>query len=158
MPKIPLSPEVLAELKRRGWKGTIEEWAAEQLGVKKEGLHCSFGVFLEEGSILLGAFKDDVYKGIIKDGAIRIDGEGISSVNRRKSFETMTNAASAITGNEEKNTTSGWEFWTHVRAPRSKNLTFLLSLRDDFDELVRLGKASRSPDALESLMGKIRKE
>lgn len=157
MPKINVSPEILEKLKELNMD--LDQWAREQLRIKKEeGLRCKFGVVLPEGSILLGSFKDDVYKARVTDGALKLEGEGLSAAVLRKSFPNITAAASAITENPVK-TTSGWEFWTHVRYPGWKELTFLLGERDDFEELMtKARRAVKHPGELEQLMSKIREE
>lgn len=156
MPKINVSPEILEKLEKLNMN--LDDWAREQLQIKNEGLRCSFGVFLPEGSILLGSFKDDVYKARVTDGALKLEGEGLSAATRRKSFPDITSAASAITENP-KNTTSGWEFWTHVRYPGFKELTFLLGEREDIEELMKSARRSvKHPGELEQLMSKMGKE
>jgi hypothetical protein len=92
-----ISPLVQKRLKEMNL--TAEEVIRKALEIKAEGLATSEGVFFPEGTAFLAWYKERAHWGIVRDGAIEIDG---------KSFNSVSGAAASITG---RPTTNGWDFW-----------------------------------------------
>lgn len=96
--RFELSPAVQKELKRLDL--TADEELRKHLNIKAQGFDAGYGVIFPEGTRFLCWYKDRPYWGIVKDGALVIDGKPYGSVSA---------AAEAVTG---RHTQNGWDFWT----------------------------------------------
>lgn len=108
-----ISPTVQQKLKELNL--TADEVLRKALNIKAEGLTAE-GIAFPEGTIFLTCYKDEVYSGKVKDGAIELQGERFTSVSA---------AAAKITG---RPTTNGWAFWT-VRLPGKNEFVPIGNLR-----------------------------
>lgn len=97
-----ISPLVQSKLKELN--ATADEILRKALHIKLEGLQAAEDVFFPEGTAFLAWYKDKPRFGIVKEGAIEIEGERCPSVSA---------AAAKITG---RPTTNGWDFWL-VKVP-----------------------------------------
>lgn len=108
-----ISPTVQQKLKDLNL--TAEEVIRKALNIKAEGLTAE-GVLFPEGTIFLTCYKEEVYSGKVKEGAIELQGERFTSVSA---------AAAKITG---RPTTNGWAFWS-VRLPGRNEFVPVANLR-----------------------------
>ena len=95
---------------------TAEEVIRKALNIKAEGLTTSEGPFFPEGTTFLTFYKEVLRSGVVKDGAIHIDGE---------KFTSVSGAAAKITG---RATTNGWAFWM-IKMPGKNEVVPIASFR-----------------------------
>lgn len=114
-----ISPLVQKRLKTMNL--TADEVIRKALDIKEEGLSTSEGVFFPEGTAFLAWYKDRPHWGIVKEGAIAINGKSVSSVSA---------AAAEVTG---RPTTNGWSFWM-AKLPGKNEFVPISSLRDKFSK------------------------
>lgn len=131
-PSVPI--EVIeSKLKELGM--TLKDWGFDHL--KPSGLDIGFNVILEEGTILLAPYRDDVYKArIVAGGVMIVDGEGLKAKDKKTLFPNLRLAANFISDpfkGPKKGTTNAWDFWKYVRTPGSPRLFELKNLRNPED-------------------------
>jgi hypothetical protein len=110
-----ISPLVQKRLKEMNL--TADEVIRKALDIKAEGLSTSEGVFFPEGTAFLAWYKDRPHWGIVKEGAIEIEGKSVPSVSA---------AAAVVTG---RPTTNGWSFWM-IKLPGKNEFVPIMSFRD----------------------------
>ena len=102
--------------KLREMELTADDVIRKALDIKPEGLTTIEGVFFPEKTAFLAWYKDEPHWGMVKEGAIVIDGENFTSVS---------GAAAKVTG---RPTTNGWDFWL-IKLPGKNEFVPIKSFR-----------------------------
>lgn len=129
-------PIEVIETKLKELGMTLKDWGFEHL--KPSGLDIGFNVTLEEGTILLAPYRDDVYKArIVAGGVMIVDGEGLKDKDKKTLFPNLRIAANFLTDpfkGPKKGTTNAWDFWKYARNPGSPKVYVLKDLRNPEDQ------------------------
>lgn len=109
-----LSSEVMSRLLELGV--TADEIMRAALKIDTSGFEAAEGLIFPEGTAFLTWYKERPHWGIVKKGAIEIEGERLTSVS---------GAAAKVTG---RPTTNGWAFWL-VKVPGKNEFTPIANFR-----------------------------
>lgn len=111
-----ISPLVQKRLKEMDLNA--DDVLRKALNIKAEGLATSEGAFFPEGTTFISFYKEEIFTGVVKDGAILMK-------HSSKSFTSVSGAAADVTG---RPTTNGWAFFM-VKLPGKNEVVPISSFR-----------------------------